>query len=237
MVLRPRHGRRHDQRDYQLQPGHRSALRHATPRQVVCSSVKGGILPDEREYPGARKSVPGHSSTGDLLGRALTATRGIDRQDLINQVIPSTIPTWDVSGIPSDGSSTGRQPLPGECPLFAFLLAILCSSTCPELHSGEASPCFVRTSLDQLVSLDRTRDGTKLPSLREDRPIASGEALSRESHLPARIESRGSSFDKSLTSNSVTPRVCFPRWRNQPRASGGPFSHPSLQVLFCSWLA
>jgi hypothetical protein len=63
----------------------------------------------------------------------------------------------------------------------------------------------------------------------------------RKANLPSETQNDWSDPSDALTSVSLTPNagsfVSQPsRWLLH-RATGDHFSHPSLQVLFCTWLA
>jgi hypothetical protein len=68
-------------------------------------------------------------------------------------------------------------------------------------------------------------------------PAPAGEALRQEPPAPERLELRDRSLSISLTPPRGALRRRWPHWLVHDHSAGIRFAEPSLQVLFCTWLA
>src|SRR5262249_33498895 len=80
----------------------------------------------------------------------------------------------------------------------------------------------------------RQREGTALCPCR---PTPPGEALRRENRTTGGVEFRHSTLDAAPARYAGSIPGRLPRWLRHHHRGGVLFSQPSLQVLFCTWLA
>jgi hypothetical protein len=122
--------------------------------------------------------------------------------------------------------------------LFALMLAVFCVASCPGEASGQARTwCAASSDHRQAATIGGHTD---IPvASRRDQAKTSGDLLRTLSRATRRIDFRRLVSGEPVTvSLNIRPRRGPPlHWLVYDRAAGGRFSHPSLQILFCSWLA
>ncbi len=118
------------------------------------------------------------------------------------------------------------------------MLAVFCVASCPGETSGQAR---VWCAANSDYRLSATIGGhTDIPvASRRDQANTSADLLRTLSRAARRIDFRRlvSGETVSVTLNMCPRRGSPLHWLVYDRAAGGRFSHPSLQILYCSWLA
>jgi hypothetical protein len=125
--------------------------------------------------------------------------------------------------------------------LFAASIALWLLSGCLVSAADFNAPLRVAVELDDerhplpaMVQPIHRADG---PIVFGHWPAPAGEALRQEPPAPERLELRDRSLSISLMPPRGALRRRWPHWLVHDHSAGIRFAEPSLQILFCTWLA